>query len=198
MRPGLVLLLLLVASLSSVSAAGIDWGRKDTERYYQDCFTKRQFRNKLRGVRIPVIDLVCDFVRSQNYYYKIVIHSGLRVAHAHETDIGAMPAEHNGKWHGSRHLIGMALDFHLESEHTRSRGKTERLRAYDLQIRELRRFLQDRYVFESVGWGLYCNQNNPFFHLDTRGTDARWSRLEPTGTNYVAFDKCIDYIEDRI
>ena len=184
-----LLLTLLLSTVSVTSEAS--WVEKDLHRYYSDCFTEEQFNGKLAGVNVSIIDLVCDFVRHSNYAYTVVIHSGLRTK-----QIGLQT--HNGKWHGSRHLLGVALDFHLEEAGYHLMDKQDKEISYYRKTLELEHFLANGSIDDLVGFGLYCVQNNPFFHLDTRGFRARWARMTPTGYKYVAYKACIDYLKEQL
>ena len=167
-----------------------DWQEKDVIAFYSDCFTEKQLLKDLKGVHYSIIGIVCQFIREQNYEYSPVIHSGLRSAFL-DNDIKI--ASH-GKYHGSRHKIGMAIDFHLEKDGYSSMTKGEKKRDYYRQIILLEEFLENNLLTLITGVGYYCNQINRFFHLDSRGYKARWARLEQTGTNYVSIDKCKSYL----
>jgi len=64
----------------------------------------------------------------------------------------------------SQHRLGNAVDFHISN--------IDFLEAEEL----LRWHLNKLQVANSVGLGCYPFWNNPGFHLDVRGTRARWGR----------------------
>ena len=64
---------------------------------------------------------------------------------------------------GSQHYLGNAVDFHIEG------GEY-----YSIQIEKMLRILEWFQVSDRVGLGIYPDWNYPGFHLDGRGTKARW------------------------
>lgn len=66
----------------------------------------------------------------------------------------------------SQHYIGNAVDFHIENADFRLACNTMITCLSDLQIAH------------KVGLGIYPDWNCPGFHLDVRGTMARWGRID--------------------
>lgn len=79
-----------------------------------------------------------------------------------------------GHSESSQHYIGNAVDFHIV-------GLT--FAEAILEIEEAITYLQLR---DFIGLGIYPDWNSPGFHLDLRGTKARWGRLG--ASNYVAYE----------
>ena len=76
----------------------------------------------------------------------------------------------------SYHKIGVAIDFRLDSYVDLS--KKERMYVYYQKNQLLESFLQKHDLFEKVGLGVYPFAIKPFWHLDLRGSMARWCRNE--------------------
>lgn len=97
-----------------------------------------------------ILLLVMDAVAEKSGV-PVVIHCG------HET---------TGHVSKSYHASGRACDFHLATE-----------MPFLKQVELMEKILQDLHVFSDVGLGIYPDWNHPGFHLDTRGTMARWGAL---------------------
>ncbi len=82
--------------------------------------------------------------------------------------------DESGHSTNSQHYLGNAVDFHIES------GES-----FSTQIDKVVRILDWFQVSDRVGFGIYLDWNNPGFHLDVRGTKARWGRI---GNKYLDFD----------
>jgi uncharacterized protein YcbK (DUF882 family) len=68
----------------------------------------------------------------------------------------------------SQHYSGKAVDFHIVN--------LDPIEAYD----RIKTFLELYDLANKVGLGFYPTWNNPGFHLDVRGTKARWSFINST------------------
>lgn len=79
----------------------------------------------------------------------------------------------------SYHYLGDAVDFHIDD------GEP-----FALQIAVMQRDLQDLQVADRCGLGIYPDWNHPGFHLDVRGSGARWGRV---GQKYVSFSEAKAY-----
>lgn len=86
--------------------------------------------------------------------WKIIIHCGTQGKHCE----------------GSYHYKGLAVDFHFK---TPSGSFTFRE-----QAKYLMQYLADMQLDSSTGLGIYPQWNNPGFHLDVRGTKARWLKQD--------------------
>lgn len=52
-------------------------------------------------------------------------------------------------------------------------------------------------VTNEIGLGIYPHWNNPGFHLDTRGTRARWGAIDQNGKQiYVSFKEAYEAIKE--
>jgi uncharacterized protein YcbK (DUF882 family) len=91
--------------------------------------------------------LLLDKVR-EHFDCPVVIHCGY---------------EESGHASNSQHYLGNAVDFHFIT----SMSIAE-------QYYALEEFLAAFQVSEHVGVGVYPQWNSPGFHLDVRGTKARW------------------------
>jgi len=87
--------------------------------------------------------------------------------------------EPGGHSQNSQHYLGNAVDFHIED------GEP-----FALQICVMTHFLKGMNAADHVGLGIYPEWNNAGFHLDVRGTKARWGRL---GEKYVGFEEARAY-----
>ena len=67
---------------------------------------------------------------------------------------------------GNIKRLADAVDFHIK-------GNIGYLEKRDIIVR----FLESKGMFAKVGFGLYPNWNNPGFHIDLRGYEARWGGL---------------------
>jgi len=85
----------------------------------------------------------------------------------------------------SQHNFGKAVDFHINEIFFRD--------AVDLMLGFIGPPMQGVGVAGIVGLGIYPHWNNPGFHLDTRGTRARWGALNKNGKQiYVSFSEAYD------
>lgn len=82
--------------------------------------------------------------------------------------------ESGGHVADSRHYQGIACDFHIVSN-----------LGYFREIETLESVLKMMKVEHAVGLGLYPEWNHRGFHLDLRGTIARWGMV---GWEYTAYD----------
>ena len=71
--------------------------------------------------------------------------------------------EEDGHAPKSQHYLGNAVDFHIET-----------ILPYARQIEKMLDVLDRLQVSNYVGLGIYPTWNNPGFHLDVRGSLARW------------------------
>jgi len=76
----------------------------------------------------------------------------------------------------SQHYLGNAVDFHFKTDVP--------LKEQVLKLLEILKVLQ---VDERVGLGVY----KWGFHLDVRGTKARWGRI---GKDYISFEEAVKYL----
>ena len=76
----------------------------------------------------------------------------------------------------SQHFKGNAVDFHFETEVS--------LKEQVVRLLEILDILQ---VGNRVGLGVY----RWGFHLDVRGTKARWGRI---GKDYISFEEAVKYL----
>lgn len=77
-----------------------------------------------------------------------------------------------GHAQNSQHYLGNAVDFHIEGI------------AFPQALALLELALAEHNLSEHVGLGIYPEWHTPGFHLDVRGTKARWGFV---GGNYVSF-----------
>ena len=77
--------------------------------------------------------------------------------------------ERGGHSENSQHYLGNAVDFHVEG--------MQFITAY----RRIEEILAALGVSNHVGFGVYPNWNTPGFHLDVRGTKARWGAVSTDG-----------------
>jgi hypothetical protein len=80
--------------------------------------------------------------------------------------------ELTGHTSGSQHHIGNAADFHFEGISLKD------------AIPLVEEALDKLQVSDRVGLGVYIDWAHPGFHLDVRGTRARWGRV---GGKYVSY-----------
>ncbi|MBN1830274.1 MAG: DUF882 domain-containing protein [Deltaproteobacteria bacterium] len=66
----------------------------------------------------------------------------------------------------SQHYAGNAADFHIINS-----------RPFYQQVRHIEEILAELQVDDCVGLGIYPDGNTPYFHLDVRGSQARWGYL---------------------
>ena len=77
----------------------------------------------------------------------------------------------------SQHYHGNAVDFHVDCIDFKSAIKMMETAITDLRIEN------------RVGLGIYADWVNKGFHLDCRGTKARWGRIQGT---YVSYDEVLN------
>ena len=81
----------------------------------------------------------------------------IRVNHGHKT---------GGHSKNSQHYKGTALDFHFITE-----------TPFYEQILKVEQILKAWQLFDFVGLGIYPDWNTPGFHIDARGSKARWGYI---------------------
>lgn len=86
--------------------------------------------------------------------------------------------ETKGHSENSQHYIGNAVDFHIERVP---------FRKSILDVEEAIKYFQ---VENHIGLGIYPEWHHPGFHLDVRGTKARWGFLEG---RYVPYEQARSY-----
>ncbi|MBN1495923.1 MAG: DUF882 domain-containing protein [Spirochaetes bacterium] len=72
----------------------------------------------------------------------------------------------SGHVNKSQHYLGNAVDFYIKTSDT-----------YHEQILKIEKILKELQVDDVVGLGIYPQSNSKIFHLDVRGTFARWGYL---------------------
>ena len=92
--------------------------------------------------------------------------------------------ESDGHAKDSQHKTGNAVDFHVQCA-----------MSFAAQIERLEKILKELQVFNRVGLGIYPTWNNPGFHLDVRGSFARWGRI---GDTYVGYADIIEYVKRQV
>lgn len=82
----------------------------------------------------------------------------------------------------SRHYVGDAVDFHVLGDF--------------LEVeRRLQEIFEELNVSDKIGFGIYPDWYRPGFHLDTRGSKARWGRI---GHTYVGYEKALQYTQKKV
>ena len=115
-----------------------------------------------------ILLLLSSVIRQHPEPYELIIHDDFRMV--------------------SQHTLGLAVDFRLHSY--QGMTKCERLDQWYFDFLVLSDSLMILGREDSVGFGIYPDQNNPFFHLDARGSRARWGRI---GGSYVGLDYALDW-----
>jgi uncharacterized protein YcbK (DUF882 family) len=96
--------------------------------------------------------------------------------------------DRSGHTQHSQHYIGKAVDFHIEGLPFKD--------AVDLIIELTGPPPTGIGVHETLGLGIYPHWTTPGFHLDTRGTFARWGAVTQQGRQvYVSWDKAYEAIK---
>ena len=147
----------------------------------RECFGQDDF-NFPDKINPALLELICSafrFVQDGRplTFWKIQIHSDYR---------GLL----------SQHNTGNAIDFHLSSYAKRTECQSLKIFMEDYLL--LQEVLRASGAWGIIGFGIYPNQKNPFFHVDIRGKRARWARLTPSGGNYVAIENGIRWIRERV
>lgn len=112
-----------------------------------------------------ILLLLLDTIRSRWGDAEFIIHCGF---------------ESGGHTKDSEHKRGSAVDFHIKSE-----------LSFPEQIKRMEMILRDLQVYDKVGLGIYPDWNRPGFHLDVRGSFARWGRIG--AAKYVGWHDAIDH-----
>jgi uncharacterized protein YcbK (DUF882 family) len=120
----------------------------------------------MNGLLILLLQAIRDHLEPDE---GIVIHCGYE-ASGHAAD--------------SQHKQGNAVDFHIRSA-----------RSLPEQSDRLCDILKKLQVFDRVGLGIYPDWNSPGFHLDVRGTYARWGRIGPT--TYVGYGDALEHAKKK-
>ena len=81
--------------------------------------------------------------------------------------------EKGGHAQRSQHYLGNAVDFHVVGM------------PFHEAVYWIEKILEDLHVADWVGLGIYPEWNTPGFHLDVRGTRARWG---VHNGEYIAYD----------
>ncbi len=106
----------------------------------------------MNGFTLMLMSAIRKSIRKKDPDAYVVIHAGFA------TD------GHSAK---SQHYEGNAVDFHFVTK----------LR-YDEQVDLMLAVLKDLQVNGRVGFGIYPDWNSPGFHIDCRGSYARWGYID--------------------
>lgn len=123
---------------------------------------------KLNGFLVLTLWGLRQLVREVSPNAKFIVHNAY---------------EKGGHADKSQHPHGNAVDFHIES----SLAFTELVNIVRVALGKLQ-------VSDRVGFGIYPDWNNPGFHLDARGMQARWGRI---GDEYVALEIALEYAREK-
>ena len=91
----------------------------------------------------------------------------------------------------SQHYIGNAVDFHFTSYNDMT--YCEKMNQYYIDWETLAVALDP--IKEFIGFGIYPQENNPFFHLDLGGGWRSWARLYK---EYVGYNEGITYMREEL
>ncbi len=149
----------------SIRAHGGDW-RDNNLKALDHCFDFSQFERP-KEVNPALLSTVCFFLELHN-----------------------RPYFHHSDFRKSQHHFGNAIDGRFTDYSNMSRR--EILITFLDDIVLIQKFLSDFGLIDKVGLGIYPQSQNPFFHLDLRGTKARWGRLNG---QYVGFDVAVEWLE---
>lgn len=93
-----------------------------------------------------------------------------------------------GHSRNSQHYVGKAADFHIEGMALKD--------AVDLMLDFISPPPRGLGIAHIVGLGIYPHWRNPGFHLDTRGSKARWGAIVRGGRQvYVGFEEAYRNIQ---
>jgi len=95
------------------------------------------------------------------------VKDGFVIHNAYSTD---------GHSANSQHYLGNAVDFHINTN-----------MGFRKQIYLLLGIFNELQVAQHIGFGIYPQWNHPGFHLDIRGTRARWGYVN----GYVSFSDAL-------
>ena len=129
---------------------------------------------QVANVDQSVKDVVCGFITWGSFVY--FHHSG-----------------HRSGGGESQHDHGLALDFHISDYSGLSREDI--LVQWNIDVQVFTHYFLKFYPSTPMGIGIYCDANNPFFHVDLRETRGSWSRL---GGRYRDFYECIQYLHKEL
>lgn len=91
--------------------------------------------------------------------------------------------ETSGHVSKSQHYLGNAVDFHIVDD-----------LPFYRQVEKIEQILDELQVEDKVGLGIYPDWTHPGFHLDVRGSKARWGRI---GSKYVSFEEALEYVKQK-
>ena len=121
-------------------------------------------------VNPALVGILC-YIKEIYFDDLIIFHSGHR-PHGSDT---------------SQHYIGNAVDMRMSDYD----GMTycEKMNQYYLDWEKLAAGLDE--IKDWIGFGIYPQANNPFFHLDLGGGFRSWARID---MEYVSYDEGIKYM----
>jgi hypothetical protein len=122
---------------------------------------------KINGLLLLLLSAV-----RKNFGCRVIIHNGFR------------PKKRG------QHYLGNAADFHFKWDNP------EEALPFSKQVEQMITVLADLQVSHKVGLGIYPDWNNPGFHLDVRGSMARWGKID-TEDDYVSFDIALNYAREK-
>ena len=97
--------------------------------------------------------------------------------------------------HDSYHHKGKAVDFILDSYQGLSR--CEKYELYGERLVQIEAVLENLEITDKVGLGIYLDAKyTPFFHIDTRGYEARWTR--DFNGEYISYEKGIELLIEML
>lgn len=134
-------------------------------------------------VQEDIKKVVCDFLLFSGATY--VHHSGYRGPLRNSLHSYGETCE--DERHGvkkSQHDLGKALDFRISSY--QGMDREERVCQFLEDWEMMFAWLDDLGHIDRMGIGCYHTTTNPFFHWDTRGSKARWCRING---KYVGLEK---------
>ena len=123
---------------------------------------------QMNGMVILLLDAIRKQFRRIDMAARFIIHAGYATS-------GHSP--------NSQHYVGNAVDFHIDTKVK-----------YSLQVHDMLGILRGLQVHDRVGLGIYPDWANPGFHLDVRGSRARWGRI---GGEYKGFEETLIYAENK-
>ena len=149
-----------------VGAHNYPWTEKNIKNY-DKCLNFKTWTAP-KEVNPALFPIICGFVEKHGKTF------------VHHSDKRPGPSHSPGSSRASKHITAEAIDFRVDTYE--GMDKCEKWRTFADSTLLFVGDLELQGVMCSVGFGFYPDQNNPFWHCDSRGckpdgTPSTWSRI---------------------
>lgn len=139
-------------------------------------------------MRAPIVNLLNSVILYSNTNFYYITSDYRNPNHTYNLNMYVL-------LHDSQHHYGLAVDFILD-DYT-NMDECVKFKTYYNRMTQILAILEDLNVSSKIGFGIYLDAKyTPFFHLDTRGWEARWAR--DFNGNYIGFSQGVKLLENKL